>query len=103
MEILEHPAARAEYKEAVAYYNADGYDVGLAFYRQMEKAKLDVIGPPTNLRQYKEFAGVMVYQKSLKNYPYSIFFTFEESMTIYAYAGEHMKPDYWKNRLHKDL
>lgn len=97
----EHPAARAEYLDAVAWYDgqevglgdrlADDFDGGVDFVRAWPDA-----APP-----YRDHQRVpLIRRKSTDVFPFSIvYFILQGQIVIVAYSHEKRRPGYWRNRL----
>lgn len=98
---LEHPTARAEYVDALAWYDAqevglgdrlaDDLDAGVDFVRAWPDA-----APPYSYYQRVP----LIRRKSTDVFPFSIlYFIFEGLIVIVAYAHEKRRPGYWRHRL----
>jgi len=97
----EHPAARAEYLDALAWYDdqevglgdrlADDLDGGVDFVRAWPDA-----APSYRGRQRVP----LIRQKSTEVFPYGIvYLILDGEVVIVAYAHERRRPGYWRKRL----
>lgn len=97
----EHPAARAEYLDALAWYDdqeaglgdrlADALDSGVDFVRAWPEA-----APLYRGRQRVP----LIRRKSTEVFPYGIvYLVLDDEVVIVAYAHEKRRPGYWRKRL----
>jgi plasmid stabilization system protein ParE len=96
------PAAEAELKEAIAWYNAERPGVGERFLAVVD-SRMEVIG-----RQPERFERLRIrglHQEIrralvLKRFPYSIIFRVDErEIVVVAIAHAKRRPRYWRHRL----
>lgn len=91
-----HPEADAEFAEAVRYYTEIAPDLGVRFYREMERLIRDVCANPERFRKFdpsarRHFSAV---------FPYAIIYLVKPDH-VWIVAVMHMKrrPGYWQQRL----
>jgi plasmid stabilization system protein ParE len=91
-----HPEADAEFADAVRYYTEIAPDLGVRFYREMERLIRDVCAHPERSRKFdpparRQFSAV---------FPYAIIYL-EQPDRVWIVAVMHMKrrPGYWRQRL----
>jgi len=91
-----HPAADAEFAEAVRYYNEVDPALGARFYREMERIIHAVCDQPDRFLPFCPPA-----RRALsRDFPYSIIYL-EEPDRVWIVAVMHAKrrPGYWRKRL----
>lgn len=97
----EHPAAREEYLDAVAWHDdqepglgerlADRLDDAVDFIRQWADA-----APPYGGRRRHP----IVRSKRVDGFPYRVvYFVRDAEVVVVAYAHERRRPGYWRDRL----
>jgi plasmid stabilization system protein ParE len=93
---LLHPEADEELAEAVRYYAAIDSELGVRFYREIERLIIEVCTQPQRFRRFDPPAR----RHFSLWFPYAIIYL-DEPDAIWIIAVMHMKqrPDYWKNRL----
>jgi hypothetical protein len=93
---LLHPAADQELAEAVGYYAEIDPDLGVRFYREMERLIRDVCAQPERFRQFDPPAR----RHFSTQFPFAIIYL-EKPDQVWIVAGMHLKrrPGYWKSRL----
>ncbi|WP_454131724.1 hypothetical protein [Microbacterium lacticum] len=100
----EHPAAREEYLDALAWYDdqeaglgdrlGDDLDAGVDIIREWPDA-----APPYRGRQRHP----LIRRKGVEDFPYGIvYFVRDDEVIVVAYAHEKRRPGYWRSRL-RDL
>lgn len=91
-----HPAADAEYAEAVKYYSQMDPVLGVRFYREMERLILEVCDNPNRYWQFDPPAR----RHFSFEFPYAVIY-FQKAEYVWIIAVMHMKrqPGYWRERL----
>ena len=100
----EHRSARAEYLDAVGWYDrleaglgsrlADELDAGVDFVREWPEAAAPFASVGSS---------VIIRRKSVQVFPFGIFYVlFDGEIVVLAYAHERRHPGYWYLRF-KDL
>lgn len=97
----EHPAAREEYLDALAWYDDQETGLGDRFGDDLDSA-VDSIrewpdaAPPHHGRQRRP----LIRRKRVKDFPYGIVYIVRENeVIVVAYAHEKRRPGYWRSRL----
>lgn len=96
MKYLLHPEADEEFAGAVHYYSQVSPELGVRFYREMERLFHDVCAGPQRFRKFDPPA-----RRSLsRDFPYAVIFL-EKSDCLWIVAVMHLKrrPGYWRERL----
>lgn len=91
-----HPEADEELAEAVRYYSAIDPELGVRFYREMERLIGEVLIQPRRFRRFDPPA-----RRHFSHwFPYAIIYV-DDPDGIWILAVMHMKrlPGYWKRRL----
>jgi hypothetical protein len=93
---LLHPEADAELAEAVAYYTQIEPELGIRFYREMERLLSTVCADPQRFRKFDPPAR----RYFSAQFPYAVIFL-DKPEAVWIIAVMHMKrrPGYWKERL----
>ena len=97
--VIYHPAARAELRDAAAYYEANRYGLGRKFLAAVDEAVAHICGHPQ--------MGAVIhspYRRFLvRKFPYGIIYR-ETGDTIYIVAVMHLrrKPAYWMSRVNPE-
>lgn len=96
MKAVLHPEADAEFAEAVAYYRAIDPELGIRFYREMERLIGEVCAHP---QRYCRFDPPARRHFSTW-FPYAVVYL-DQPDRVWIVAIMHMKrrPAYWKDRL----
>jgi plasmid stabilization system protein ParE len=96
VKISLHPEADEEFAGAVAYYSAISPELGVRFYREMERLLLEVAANPARFRKLDP----PVRRHFSNDFPYAIIFV-EKSDCVRVVAVMHMHrdPGYWHSRL----
>lgn len=96
MRYLLHPEADDEFAAAVRYYSEISPELGVRFYREMERLLREVCEQPKRFWQFDPPA-----RRHLSgDFPYAIVFL-EKPDVVWIVAVMHMKrcPGYWRERL----
>ena len=89
------PAASAEFKDAVLYYEACVPDLGARFRLEVERKCAAIVKEPLLWRERP--AGHR--RVNLRGFPYYIaYFIREDALIVAAVAHASRDPDYWKQR-----
>ena len=91
-----HPEADAEFAEAVRYYAAIEPQLGVRFYREIERLIQDICAQPQRFFRFHPPA-----RRALSpEFPYSVVYL-EQPDHVWIVAVMHTKrrPGYWKKRL----
>jgi len=91
-----HPEADEEFAGAVAYYSAISPELGIRFYREMERLLLEVAADPRRFRKFDPPA-----RRHFSNdFPYAIIFVdTPDYVRVIAIMHMHREPGYWHGRL----
>lgn len=97
----DHPEARAEYLDAVDYYDAQRPGLGDELIRRFEEAIEAVIQDPDAWPRVPEWDGSpALHSHGVKVFPYRIvYYTTGEQVRIIAYAHTRREPEYWRQRI----
>jgi plasmid stabilization system protein ParE len=91
-----HPEADQELARAVEYYAAINPELGVRFYREMERLISEIQAQPQRFRRFDPPA-----RRHFSHwFPYAVIYV-DEPDRIWILAVMHMKrlPGYWKRRL----
>lgn len=91
-----HPEAEEELAQAVRYYSAIDPELGVRFYREIERLILEVCAEPRRFRRFDPPA-----RRHFSHwFPYSVIYL-DEPERVWIVAVMHLKrqPSYWKHRL----
>ena len=96
MNYLLHPEADEEFAASVSYYSEVSPELGVRFYREMERLLYEVCAHP---ERYWNFDPPARRHLS-SDFPYAIVYV-EKSEHLWIVAVMNMKrrPGYWRNRL----
>lgn len=96
MRYLLHPEADEEFAAAVRYYSEISPELGMRFYREMERLLREVCEQPKRFWQFDP----PVRRHLSGDFPYAIVFL-EKPDVVWIVAVMHMKrcPGYWRERL----
>ena len=96
MKGLIHPAADAEFADAVSYYTERDPALGVRFYQEMEKLIREACDHP---ERYWQFDPPARRHFSFE-FPYAVIYL-QKAEYIWIVAVMHMKrePGYWRSRL----
>ena len=96
MKYLLHPEGDEEFAGAVRYYSEISPELGVRFYREMERLFHEVCANPEGFRKFDPPAR----RHFSLDFPYAIIFL-EKPELIWIVAVMHMKrrPGYWRERL----
>jgi plasmid stabilization system protein ParE len=91
-----HPEADEEFAGAVRYYSEISPELGVRFYREMERLLREVCANPQRFRKFDP----PVRRHFSHDFPYAIVFLAKPD-SIWIVAVMHMKrrPGYWRERL----
>lgn len=95
MKVAFHPAARAEFEQAIEYYEGCatglGYDFALEVYAAIERVTAFPLAWPVLEGELR--------RALVNRFPYGVLYTPEaERISILAVMHLHRHPDYWKSR-----
>jgi toxin ParE1/3/4 len=93
---LLHPEADEEFARAVRYYSKISPELGVRFYREMERLLREICVEPKRFRIYDP----PVRRHFSRDFPYAVIFL-ERAGVIWIVSVMHMKrrPGYWRERL----
>lgn len=91
-----HAAARAELRQAIAYYEGQRQGLGAELRVAFEEAALRIEQNPGRCACYRDTN----YRKcALRRFPYTIYFLeLDDCVWLAAVAHHKRKPDYWMGR-----
>ena len=91
-----HPDADAEFADAVRYYSEIDPDLGVRFYREIERLIRDVCAHPERFRKFDPPARRHISAE----FPYAVIYL-EKPDHVWIVAVIHLirKPGYWRERL----
>jgi len=91
-----HPEADEEFAGAVRYYSEISPELGVRFYREMERLFCDVCAHPERFRRFDPPARRHFSQ----DFPYAVIFL-DKPDCVWIVAVMHLKrrPGYWRQRL----
>jgi toxin ParE1/3/4 len=93
-----HPEARAEFLEAIAFYEERKLGLGTEFKETVQKAVTVIESDPSRYQRIRD--EIRVFR--LKRFPYYIYFEFlptADSVWIWGVVHHRRRPDYWHDRL----
>jgi len=93
---LLHPEADEEFTGIVRYYSEIAPELGVRFYREMERLFREICGDPERFREFDPPAR----RHFSRDFPYAVIFLAKPDF-IWIVAVMHMKrrPGYWRERL----
>jgi plasmid stabilization system protein ParE len=93
---LLHPEADEEFAGAVFYYSQISPDLGVRFYREMERLFREICADPKRFRKFDPPARRLFG----RDFPYAVIYL-EKPDHLWIVAVMHMKrrPGYWRGRL----
>jgi toxin ParE1/3/4 len=96
VKFLLHPEADEEFAGAVRYYAGISPDLGVRFYRDMERLLLEICADPRRFRKFDPPAR----RHLSRDFPYAIIFL-EKPDVVWIIAVMHLKrrPGYWRERI----
>ncbi|HXS68144.1 MAG TPA: type II toxin-antitoxin system RelE/ParE family toxin [Candidatus Polarisedimenticolia bacterium] len=96
MKVSLHPEADDEFAGAVQYYSEISPELGVRFYREMERLLREIALDPERFRKFDPPAR----RHFSRDFPYAIVFL-DKPDSIWVLAVMHMKrqPGYWHSRL----
>ncbi len=96
MNRLIHEEANREFREALDYYTQIDPELGVRFYREMERLMLEVCERPFLFRQFDPPAR----RHFTDRFPYGIVYLFlDDYVWIVAIMHLHREPGYWRERV----
>ena len=96
MRVAFHPLARAEYREAAAFYEQRRAGIGARFTLEVESVLSRISESPERWRLVEQD----VRRCLARRFPYGVFYTIEPNFVlVVAVAHSHRKPGYWRERL----
>lgn len=96
MKRVIHDEANRELRAALAYYAEISPDLGIRFYREMERLMNEVCEHPLLFRQYDPPAR----RHFTDQFPYGVIYLLEpDQIWIVAVMHLQREPGYWRNRL----
>ena len=96
MNPLLHPAADEEFAAAVRYYADISPELGVRFYREMERLLHEACTTPERFWEFDP----PVRRHLSRDFPYAVIFIVKpEHIWIVAIMHLHRHPGYWRQRL----
>lgn len=97
----EHPAARAEYLDALAWYEDREAGLGDRLGDALDQSVDSVRAWPDAASPYRgRKRNPVIRRKGVEGFPYwVIYFVRDEQVLVVAYAHEKRRPGYWRDRL----
>lgn len=97
-----HPAAGAEYLDALRYYEAIRSQLADEFEASIDRAIRDIQWNPEAWARYPGWNRLPVVRTHVVTvFPYSVvYFVHDGELVIVAFAHERRRPGYWRTRLH---
>lgn len=91
-----HPAAKEEWFESLRYYEDIDPELGVRFYREIERLIREVCANPQRFRKFDPPAR----RHFSRNFPYAVIYL-DKPDDVWIVAVMHLKrrPGYWKPRL----
>ncbi|MGH7823986.1 MAG: type II toxin-antitoxin system RelE/ParE family toxin [Candidatus Binatia bacterium] len=94
-EIIFHPEARAEMREAVEFYEARLDGLGLRFLSAIEPTVERISDHP----EAGAPLGAEFRKRIVSGFPYNIIYrVWEDYIYLVAVAHQHRRPGYWRDR-----
>ncbi len=95
----EHPAARAELRAAVRWY--DDAATGQELLDASRSARTSIADLPSAWPPVPDWARLpVVRRKGIAGFPYNvIYYVSDNEIVIVAYAHEKRRPNYWRDRV----
>ncbi len=91
-----HEEANREFREALDYYSEISPELGVRFYREMERLMLEVCEHPLVFRQFDP----PTRRHFTDRFPYGVIYLVQpDHIWIVAVIHLHREPGYWRNRL----
>ena len=96
MNFLLHPEADAEFANAVRYYAEVSPELGVRFYREIERLFTDICVDPQRFRKFDPPARRHIS----RDFPYAAIFI-EKPGLVWIVAVMHLnrRPGYWRERI----
>lgn len=99
----EHPAARAELREAALWYDREKAGLGDRLVDEIAAVVSFVREWPDAAPAYHGRRLPSVRRKGAKTFPYGVvYFVRDDEVVVVAYAHDKRRPGYWRSRV-KDL
>lgn len=89
-----HPEAEAEITNAAAWYERRQSGKGAEFERAITAAKARIVDAPAAGAPRGRFRGCIVH-----GFPYTLIYSHNGNVTIFAIAHMSRRPGYWRARL----
>lgn len=92
-----HPEARAEFHEAIVYYNSRRRGLGIRFVDEIERVIERILEAPDRGERVDE--GGPLRRCLANTFPYGILYSIEpDFVLILTVMHLSREPDYWRNR-----
>lgn len=96
--VVVHEAARLEYLEATAWYEARGPGLGADLVEALDEAMARVLPIAQHAATVKR--GVQIVRVPVRRFPYRLIVAdLPDVALVVAIAHKHRRPDYWAGRL----
>lgn len=97
----EHPAARAELRDAARWYDDQEVGLGERLADEVSAALTLIRAWPDSAPQYRGRQRLpQIRRKGVEVFPYGIiYFVRDDELTVVAYAHSNRRPGYWRYRL----
>jgi len=90
------PAAEAEARDAVSWYEQQRPGLGMEFFAELDSTLFDLGQRPESFERWPENER---YRKTrLARFPYTLFFTVGDEVEVVAVAHSKRRPGYWLSR-----
>ncbi|WP_349827291.1 type II toxin-antitoxin system RelE/ParE family toxin [Brevibacterium litoralis] len=101
MDLVFHPKARAEFQNAVDWYEDRDDVVGTRFEQSVRSALHDVTTSPGSWPAWPGIEGVVTARsRRTAGFPYRVVYTVhDEQVIVLAVAHTSRRPGYWLSRL----
>lgn len=97
MKFLLHHEADEEFAAAVRYYSEISPELGVRFYREMERLFYETCAAPERFHKFDPPAR----RHFSRDFPYAVIFLEKpDSVWIVAVMNMKQRPGYWRERLH---
>lgn len=97
----EHPAARDEYLDALAWYDDRAVGLGGRLGDALDRAVDSVRAWPDAAPLYRWRQRIpVIRRKGVEDFPYgAVYFVRDDEVFVVAFAHEKRRPGYWRDRL----
>ena len=97
----DHPEARAEYLDAVAYYDEQHAGLGDELIERFEGAIQEILADPASWPRVPDWnEEPLLRSRGVKAFRYRIIYYVQgEQVRIVAYAATSREPGYWRHRM----